>query len=75
MVTTVSFVQSISINSDDVFNKLENDRAKGLLAGKVATAGIYYEASAAHPGYLDRVNSVTGERQTGLFERGAFRAL
>ncbi len=67
--------QSISINSDDVFNQLENDRAKRLLARKITTAGIYYEASAEHPGYLDRVNSVTGERQTGLFERGAFRAL
>ncbi len=68
-------VQSISINSDDVFNQLENDRAKRLLAGKVTTAGIYYEASAEHPGYLDRVNSVTGERQTGLFEHGEFRSL
>ncbi len=68
-------VQSISINSDDVFNQLENDRAKRLLAGRVTTVGIYYEASAEHPGYLDRVNSVTGERQTGLFERGEFRSL
>lgn len=68
-------LQSISINSDDVFNQLENDRAKGLLAGKITTAGIYYEASAEHPGYLDQVNSVTGERQTGLFERGEFKAL
>ncbi|MFO7912483.1 MAG: hypothetical protein R6V15_10015 [Desulfotignum sp.] len=68
-------VQSISINSDDVFNQLENDRAKRILAGKVTTAGIYYEASAEHPGYLDRVNSVTGERQTGLFEHGEFRSL
>jgi hypothetical protein len=75
MMTTVSFVKSISINSDDVFNQFENDRAKWLLAGKVTTAGIYYEASAEHPVYLDRVNSVTGERQTGLFERGEFRSL
>jgi hypothetical protein len=68
-------VQSISIDSDDIFNQLENDRAKGILAGKVTSAGIYYEASTEHPGYLDRVNAVTGERQTGSFERGEFRAL
>ena len=68
-------VQSISINSDDVFNQLENDRSKRLLDGKVTTAGIYFEASVEHPGYLDRINSVTGERQTGFFERGEFSSL
>lgn len=68
-------VQSISIDSDDIFNQLENDRTKGFLTEKVTTAGIYYEASAKHPGCLDRVNSVTGERHTGLFERGEFRSL
>jgi hypothetical protein len=68
-------VKSIQIDSDNIFNQLENDRAKGFLAGKVTSAKIYYEASADHPGYLDRVNSVTGERQTGSFELGEFRAL
>ena len=68
-------VQSISIDSDDVFYRLEKDRDKGILAGKVTTARIYYEASKDHPGYLDQVDSITGERQTGVFERGEFRVV
>jgi len=68
-------VQSIPVNSDDIFNDLENDRAKGLLAKNVTSAKIYYEASAEHPGYLDRVNSVTKKRQAGTFENGEFKAL
>jgi len=68
-------VQSIPIDPDVIFNDLENDRAKGLLAKNVTSARIYYEASIELPGYLDRVNSVTGERQTGSFEDGKFKAL
>jgi len=68
-------VQSIPIDSDVIFNDLENDRTKGLLAKNVTSARIYYEASVGHPGYLDRVNSITRERQTGSFENGEFKAL
>ena len=68
-------VQSIPVNPDDIFNDLENDRAEGLLAENVTSARIYYEASVDHPGYLDRVNSVTNQRQAGTFENGEFKAL
>lgn len=68
-------VQSVPVNSDDVFNALENDRKKGVLAEKVTTAKIYYEASIEHPGYLDQVNLMTGIRQAGLFENGKFKAI
>ncbi len=68
-------VQSILVNSDAVFNDLENDRDRGLLTKKVTSANVYYEASVEHPGYLDRVNSVTQKRQTGSFENGEFKAL
>ncbi len=67
--------QSIPIDPDAIFNDLENDRAKGLLAKDVTSAKIYYEASIEHPGYLDRVNSVTGKKQTGSFEDGEFKTL
>jgi hypothetical protein len=67
--------QSIPIDSDLVFNDLENDRTKGLLAKKVTSAKIYYEASVEHPGYLVRVNAITGKRQTGSFENGKFQVL
>jgi len=68
-------VSSISVDSDDIFNDLENARTKGLLAKNVTSAKIYYEASVEHPGYLDRVNSTTRERRTGSFEHGVFKAL
>jgi len=68
-------VQSIPVDSDTIFNGLENDRAKGILAENVTSARIYYEASVEHPGYLDRVNAITRERQTGSFEHGEFKAL
>ena len=67
--------QSIPIDPGAIFNDLENDRAKGLLAKKVTSARIYYEASVEHPGYIDRVNSITKKRQTGSFEHGEFKAL
>jgi len=68
-------VQSIPIDSDAIFNDLENDRTKELLAKKITSAKIYYEASVEHPGYIDRVNSITKKRQTGSFEHGEFKAL
>ena len=68
-------VQSIPLDSDVIFDNLENDRAKGLLAKNVTFARIYYEASVEHPGYLDRVDSITRERQSGSFENGEFKAL
>ncbi len=71
----VPSAQSIPIDSDDLFNTLENDRTKGLLGHNVTSATIYYEASVEHPGYLDRVNSITEKRQTGSFEQGEFKAI
>jgi hypothetical protein len=68
-------VHSIPIDPDVIFDDLENDRAKGLLAENVTSAKIYYEASIEHPGYLDRVNSITGQRQAGSFENGEFKVL
>jgi len=65
-------VQSIAVDPTDVFNDLEMGRSKEKLAEKVTSAGIFYEASRKHPGLLDRVNSATGERQTGRFKNGEF---
>ena len=68
-------VQAIPIDPDIIFDELEKDRAKGLLAKNVTSARIYYEVSVEHLGYLDRVNSVTKKRQAGTFENGEFKAL
>jgi hypothetical protein len=67
--------QSPPVDPEVVFNDLENDRAKGLLAKNVTSAKIYYEASLEHPGYLDRVNSVTKKRRAGSFKNGEFKEL
>lgn len=68
-------VQSNPVNSDAVFNDLENDRNTGHLAEKVTSARVYYEVSIEHPGYLDRVDAVTQKRQAGSFINGEFKAL
>lgn len=68
-------LQSTSIDTDDIFNDLESDRNKGTLSQKVTSAKIYYEASLTREGCLDKVDSVTGRRETGQFEDGVFRPL
>ena len=68
-------LQSNPIDTDDIFNDLESDRKKGTLSQKVTSARIYYEASLCKEGYLDKVDSVTGKRETGQFEDGEFRPL
>lgn len=68
----VESVQSIAVDPADVFNDLEMRRSEEKLADKVTSAAIFYEASRKRPGLLDRVNSATGERQTGRFKDGEF---
>ena len=66
-------VESVAVDPADVFNSLEDSRKKGELTKKVTSAAIYFEASRKQPGLLDRVNTATGERQTGRFCDGEFR--
>jgi len=70
-----SSVEAIPVDSDAIFNDLEKDREEDLLAKKVTSARIFYEASVEHPGYLDRVDSITNKRETGALEHGEFKAL
>jgi hypothetical protein len=63
----------MAVDSRDVFDSLETIRESGSLAEKVTSAAVYYEASLSRPGLLDRVNSRTGERQTGQFHKGVFK--
>ncbi|MCX5895604.1 MAG: hypothetical protein NTZ51_07230 [Proteobacteria bacterium] len=64
---------SVTVDPSEVFKSLENSRKSGALAKKVTSATVYYEASLSQPGFLDRVNSTTGERQTGQFHNGEFK--
>jgi hypothetical protein len=66
-------VASIAVDPSDVFDSIETSRKSGSLGKKVTSAVIYYETSLSRPGLLDRVNTATGERQTGLFRNGEFK--
>lgn len=65
--------QTVSVDSGTVFNNLETDREKGFVDKPITSAPFYFEASKKKPGFLDKVNSVTGERSTGKFTDGKFR--
>ena len=66
-------VMSVAVDPSDVFNSLENKRKSGNLAEKVTSSAVYYEASLSQQGLLDKVNSYTGERETGHFHNGEFK--
>jgi hypothetical protein len=66
-------VTSVAVDPRGVFNSLENKRKSGNLAEKVTSSAVYYEASLSRQGLLDRVNSDTGERETGQFHNGEFK--
>lgn len=64
---------SSTAEPDDVFDSLEESRASGSLFEKVSAAPMYFEASPSRPGFLDRVNSTSGKRETGRFQNGEFK--
>jgi hypothetical protein len=66
---------NISVDPEVVRNELEMDRAKGFSGKPVTSAPFYFEASVSRPGFLDKVDTVTGERQTGRFQNGTFEAI
>jgi hypothetical protein len=66
---------SISVDPDSVLNALEADRARGFSGKPVTAAPFYFEASQSKSGLLDKVNTRTGERQTGRFKDGRFEAV
>lgn len=71
---TIESVESSTVDPDAVFAALEKQRQNQELARNVTAAAVYYEASRSRPGLLDRVNAATGERQTGQFYNGEFKA-
>ena len=66
-------VASAGVEPQEVFNAIENSRQSGDLADRVTSAAVYYEANPGRPGLLDRVDTATGQRQTGQFQNGKFR--
>ena len=64
---------SMAVDPRDVFDSIESIRRRGALGEEVTSAAVDYETSLSRPGLLDRVNSATGERQTGQFHNGVFK--
>ena len=64
-------VESVSVDPDDVFDDLQS---RSRLTEEVTAASVYFEASAQHPGLIDRVDSATGKRQSGRFLNGKFES-
>ena len=57
----VESIKSAAIDPADVFTSLEAKRNSGELAEKVTKSAVYFEMNQKKPGFLDRVNSATGE--------------
>ncbi len=70
----LELVNSVPVDPIAVFDQLETDRAKGFPDDSVTDAPFFFETSLSQPGFLDQVNTLTGERQTGKFENGEFKA-
>ncbi len=67
--------ESIPVDTDTVLKKLESDRANGFSGKPITSAPFYFEVSIGKPGFLDKVDTKTGERQTGRFQNGKFEAV
>lgn len=65
-------VAAKNADPNKVFASLEKKRKNGTLAQEVTSAAVYYEASLKHPGLIDRIDSATGNRQSGYFQNGEF---
>lgn len=64
-------VHSEPIDSGEVFQSLETERASGILAQTVTSSPIQYQVSVTHPGYLEQINP-DGTIKTGKFQGGVF---
>ena len=63
--------ESYAINPDEIFSRVEEERASGYLSNHVTRSTISYQASQTQPGLLDRINA-DGSREAGHFKNGKF---
>lgn len=59
------------LDTDDVFNAVEQMQKTGKLSQSVSNAPVRYESSSTLPGLLDRVLP-DGSRESGRFQDGQF---
>jgi hypothetical protein len=68
-------MRSGTVDPNAVLRDLETDRARGFAGKPVTAAPFYFEASLSRPGFLDKVDTASGERQTGTFRNGKFEPI
>jgi len=71
---TVEPVAAPLIDPDDLFNELEQARAKGSIQTDITHSTFRYQASTKHPGLLEQI-ALDGRVRIGHFENGEFRPL
>ncbi len=71
----LELVNSVPVDPNIVLANLEENRAKGFVDQPITTAPFYYEVSTSKPGYLDRVETATSKKETGIFKDGEFEVV
>lgn len=66
-------ITAAPVDPDEAFRCLEAERTHGTLSVAVTSSPIRYQASRAHPGYLERVGA-DGRVAVGQFKGGRFVA-
>lgn len=61
-----------AVDPDALFAELDADRVSGSLSQRVTGCEVRYQASVAHPGWLEQIRQ-DGSRVVGRFEGGEFR--
>ena len=67
----VTKTETPRVDKAALFDSMERMRSTGALSQAVTSAGTKYQACAAHPGYLERIND-DGSRDIGMFKGGKF---
>lgn len=67
----VERVVSHPVETSQVFERIQQARASKQLAQRLQANRVVYQASAAHPGYLEEIHP-DGKRRIGIFENGVF---
>lgn len=63
-----------TVDPDDLFNTLEEDRVSGCFQDSITSSVLRYQASAVHLGMLEQIDS-DGKVSVGQFENGQFKPL
>lgn len=64
----------VTVDTAGLFAEVDQKRSSGALQQAIASNSVRYQASSAHPGYLEQVHP-DGQVLVGRFEGGQFKSL